>query len=121
MSEEYQSTRLLDIIVYLKNQGFDAYLPGKHQGECVSEYIVVRTGVTTQVNNFSSTVTYYNVMCYVPQATPSRLDEFVDEVITSMKGLAPMIRPTHEITEAYYDDSVKGHMKNIMYLNYRKL
>lgn len=119
--DEYQNTRLLDIVVYLQNQGFDVYLPGKHQGECIEPYVVVRTGVTTQFNQFSSTVTYYDVMCYVPGATPSQLDTFVEEVKTSMKGLAPMIRPTYEISEAYYDDSVKGHMRSITYINYRKV
>lgn len=119
--DEYQDTRLLDIVVYLQNQGFNVYLPGKHQGECTAAYVVVRTGVTTQFQQFSSTVTYYDVMCYVPGATPSKLDKFVDEVTLSMKGLAPMIRPTYEVSEAYYDDAVKGCMKSITYINYRKV
>lgn len=119
--DEYQNTRQLDIVAHLKRQGFDAYLPGKHRGECAAEYVVVKSSITTQHETFSSTVTYYEVMCYVPQVTPSRLDSFVDEVRTSMKGLYPMIRPTHEITEAYLDEDVKGYMKSITYINYRKL
>lgn len=118
---EYQKTRLLDIVAHLMSQGFSTYLPGKHQGECTAEYVVVKTGVTTQVNNYSSTVTYYDVMCYVPRATPSRLDEFVDEVTEAMKGLNPMIRPTYQVTDSYYDDEVKAHMKSITYINYRKV
>ena len=119
--DEYQNTRLLDIIKHLQNKGFDTYLPGKHQGECLSEYVVVKTGETTQAMEYSSTVTYYDVMCYVPEKFPSRLDAMVDEVVAAMKELNPMIRPTYNITGHFYDDTVKGHMRSITYLNYRKL
>lgn len=116
-----ERTRQLDIIAHLQDKGFDAYLPGVHKGECISEYIVVKTGNTNQHENYSSTVTYYDVMCYVPEKFPSRVDEFLDEVVAAMKELYPMIRPTNEVTGSFYDDTVKGHMRSASYINYRKL
>ena len=116
-----EKTRQLDIIKHLKDKGFDVYLPGKHQGECTSEYVVVKTQETTQVENYSSTVTYYDVICYVPEKVPSRLDSMMDEVVAAMRELNPMIRPTHFITGHFYDQEVKGHMKSAQYINYRKL
>lgn len=116
-----EKTRQLDIIAHLQDKGFDAYLPGVHKGECTSEYVVVKTGESTQHQNYSSTVTYYDIMVYVPEKFPSRVDELLDEVIESMKELFPMIRPTHESTGSFFDDTVKAHMRSTTYINYRKL
>lgn len=116
-----ERTRQLDIIKHLANKGFDAYLPGKHLGECESPYVVVKTGVTTQMENFSSTVTYYDLLCYVPESVPSQIDSYLDEVIEAMRELYPMIIPTHEATGHYFDDTVKAHTRSTTYINYRKL
>ena len=116
-----ERTRQLDIIKHLKDSGFDAYLPGKHKGECISSYVVVKTGETVQYNNYSSTVTYYDILCYVPEDVPSQIDSYLDSVVTAMKALYPMIQPTHTHTAPFYDTDVKGHMRSAQYINYRKL
>ena len=114
-----EKTRQLDIIKHLKNKGFDTYLPGKHKGDCVSEYLVVKTGATSQVEKFSSEVTYYDIMCYVPEDTPSRLDALLDEVVQAMLEMAPMIRPTHESTGHFFEENIKAHTRSITYSNYK--
>lgn len=116
----YESTRAQDIYRHLKDKGFRVFFPEQHTGECTEPYVVVKTGVTTQVVSYSSTVTYYKLLCYIPKDTPSKVDEFLEQVKSSMEGLYPMIKPVHRETETFYDNSVKGYMRSVEYSNYRK-
>ncbi len=116
-----QETRLQDVYIHLKEIGnFDVYFPAQHKGECTSNYIVVTTGTTTQVNTFTSTQTVYDILCYVPQNRPSQMDVFFEKVKECMKQLNPMIKPLHTETETFYDDTIKGYMRSVQYVNYRK-
>nr|DAP26694.1 MAG TPA: tail completion protein [Caudoviricetes sp.] len=118
---KYNDTRLQDIYLHLKNVGnFETYFPAQHKGECTSKYVVVKTGITSQVNTFTSTQTEYDILCYVPQSMPSQMDVFFEEVKNCMKMLNPMIRPAYTETEMFYDDTVKGYMRSVQYINYRK-
>ena len=116
-----ENTRIQDIYVFLKDKGFEVYFPAQKVGECTSPYVVVRDATTTKVAGFSSTVTYYDIMCYVPKDHFSTLEPFVEQVKISMRGLVPMIKPTYTQTQSFYDESVKAHMISIQYLNYRKI
>lgn len=119
--KEYEKTRLQDIYIHLKNVGnFEVYFPAQHKGECTSKYVVIKTGITNQVNTFTSTQTEYDILCYVPQDMPSQMDIFFEEVKECMKKLFPMIRPTYMETEMFYDDTIKGYMRSVQYVNYRK-
>lgn len=114
-------SRWKDIYSHLKKEGFDVYSPGQHQGECTSPYVVVKDMGTTKFGEFSSTKNLYDIMCYVPRDHFSRLEPFVYEVETSMIEMYPMIRPAHYKTPSFYDDTVKGHMISVQYINYRKI
>ena len=81
--------------------------------------VVVKDVTTSQYLQYSSTVTYYDIMCYIPKDHFSDLESFVEEVKLAMKDLVPMIKPTYGQTQSFYDDSVKGHMISIQYKNYR--
>lgn len=116
-----EDTRLKDIFMHLKKRGFEVYLSGIKTGECTSKYVVVKESVMSQVPNRSSVVQYYDVLCYVPQNTPSQLALFLDEAAECMKGLQPMIMPTYQRTEPFFDDSVKAYMSSMTYRNYRKI
>ena len=105
----------------LKGVGLDVYSPAQKAGECTTPYVVVRDASTTQFNNFSSTVTYFDVLCYVPQQEFSTLELFVRQVKDAMRGLVPMIKPTHTETASFYDDAIKGHMISVQYRNYKKI
>lgn len=113
-------SRWKDIYRNLKADGFDVYSPGQHQGDCTSPYVVVKDAGSSRFENFSSSRHLYDVLCYVPKEQYSQLEPFVRRVETSMGKLNPMIRPTHYKTPSFYDDTVKGHMVSIQYINYRK-
>lgn len=113
--------RMQDIYLHLKNNGFEVYFPAQKVGECTSPYVVVRDATTSKYLDYSSTVTYYDLLCYIPKDHFSQLEPFVEEVKESMKGLVPMILPAYTQSQSYYDDSVKAHMISVLYKNYRKI
>lgn len=115
------TTRWQDIYLHLKKAGFDVYSPGQHVGDCLSPYVVVKSAGLSQIRQFSSTQTLYDLLCYVPKDHYSTLEPFVEGVKQSMKELQPMIMPTHFETESYLDPNVNGHMISVQYRNSRKL
>ena len=121
MPDEFEQDRIQDIFMHLKRKGFEVYFPAQHQGECTTPYVVVKGDISTQFRQYSSTVQYYDLLCYVPKDNVSNLYPFVNSVKTAMKELSPMIKPAFYDTAPYYDDSIKGHMVSVQYLNYRKL
>lgn len=114
-------SRWQDIFLHLKQGGFDVYSPAQKTGECKAPYLVVKDASSSQFLNYSSTRSFYDILCYVPKAHFSDLEHFVGTVEAAMKGLSPMIQPTYTKTPSFYDDSVKGHMVSIQYYNYRKI
>lgn len=121
LTKEYENTRAQDIYMHLKTVGkFDVYFPAQHKGECTSNYVVVKTGATAQVNTYTSTQTEYNIYCYVPHDIPSQMDVFFEEVKECMKKMFPMIKSTYVETETVYDDTIKAYMRVARYVNYRK-
>lgn len=121
MPDEFKQDRIQDIFAHLQGKGFEAYFPAQHKGECTSPYVVIKGATNTQFRQYSTTVQYYDLLCYVPKDHFSTLYPFVDSVKTAMKELVPMIKPAYYDTESFYDDEIKGHMVSIQYLNYRKM
>lgn len=118
MSEE---SRLVDIYTHLMDKGFDVYFPTQKTGECTEPYLVVKDSGTTQYQDFSSTLTIFEVLCYVPQNNYSRLQTYMEEVKEAMKELEPMIRPMYYQSAPFYDSVVNAHMSTIQYKNFRKI
>lgn len=119
--DQHEQDRIQDIFVHLQNKGFDVYFPSQHEGECISPYVVVKGYTNTQFRQYSSTVQYYDLLCYVPKDHFSTLYPFVDSIKAAMKELSPMIKPAFFDTASYYDEEIKAHMVSIQYLNYRKM
>lgn len=117
----YAASRMQDVYLCLQNAGFDVYFPAQKVGECLAPYVVVKDSTTSRVSGISSTVTYYDVMCYVPKEQFSVLEIFVDEVKSAMKSLSPMITPTYTQTQSFYDAAIGAHMISVQYKNYRKI
>ncbi len=115
------NSRLQDIYHHLKANKFRVYFPAQKLGECTAPYVVVKDMEGTQFLDYSSTVQYYDILCYIPKEQFSTIEPFVDSVKQAMKGLSPMIKPTYTQTGSYYDDTVKAHMVSIQYKNYRKI
>ena len=105
----------------LKSAGIDVFSPSQHQGECISPYVVVKAGSVGPLSDYSSTVAYYDLLCYIPKNQYSTLEDYVCSVKEAMKQLYPAIKYDNFETESYYDESVKGHMVSIQYRNNRKL
>lgn len=118
---EYEDTRIKDIYSHIEKEWGDCYFPGQHKGECLKEYVVVKDAGTNQFNNFSSTITYYDLMVYVPRDNYGAIRPAVERLKKVMKGLWPMIKPTYTETEPFYDEDIKGWMISIQYSNYRKI
>ena len=114
-------SRLKDIYDCLKQNGIDVYFPGQHKGECVSNYVVVKDVTSAKHLSFSTTIHYYDVLCYVPVKRFGDLEPFFKNVKTVMKQLVPMIKPTYTETGSFYDESIKGYMKSVQYQNYRQI
>lgn len=117
---EFGASRWEDIFNQLKVDGFDVYSPGIKTGDCIEPYIVVTMASSSSHTSFSSDVSLYYVMCYVPKQSYSKLEPLVQKVEESMKKLEPMILPYGQRQASYYDDGVKAHMVSITYKNYKK-
>lgn len=118
---QYGASRMQDIYMCLRDRGFDVYFPAQKVGECTKPYVVVKDATTSRVTSISSTVTYYDVLCYVPKEQFSTLEVFVESVKDAMKSLYPMIVPTYTQTQSFYDANFDAHMISVQYRNYRKI
>lgn len=114
-------SRMQDIYLHLKQKGFDVYFPAQKVGECVDPYVVVKDATTSKFAGISSTVTYYDVLCYVPKEQFSKLEPFVESVKKAMCELKPMITPAYTQTQSFYDENLSAHMMSVQYKNYRKI
>lgn len=104
----------------LKEKGVDVNSPGRKKGECLKPYVVIKmSGLNTHAV-VSSNMEYYDVMCYVPHDKYSQLEGYKNTIKGYLKELYPMVRETGAETPSFYDDTVKGHMVSIMYVNYKK-
>lgn len=110
-------TRLKDIYDCLKKAGFSVYFPTQKTGECSSPYVVVKDSGTVQYQQFSSTLTTYELLCYVPKNQYSQLGVFSGGVKQAMRSLWPMIVSTRYQTPPFFDDTVNAHMTSIQYRN----
>lgn len=98
--------------------GIEVYPPAMKQGECKSEYVVLKEDGASQMGSYSSEVHYYTFLCYVPKNKYTQLSRYkkvVKGIIAT--DLHPMLMPTGQETPDFYDDTVKAHMVSIMYRN----
>lgn len=110
-------TRLTDIYDHLKGAGFDVYFPTQHKGECKSPYVVIRDAGTSQLSDYSTVLTVYELLCYVPKDRYAELQPYKDSVKVAMRGLKPMLIPTRYETAPFFDDTVDAHMTAVQYRN----
>lgn len=116
-----EKTIFEQIMDALLSHNIAVFPPSTKEGECTQEYVVVKyEGGTTRVG-FSSQIHYYSVLLYVPRDECTRLEKFkkeIKEIIAT--DLYPMLMPSGQETQHFYDDGVKGHMASVQYrLNVR--
>jgi hypothetical protein len=116
-----EKSRYKDIYVHLKSHGFNVFTPGTKSGTCTEKYLVLKKDGAAEHTSFSTMISYYSVLVYVPAEKYSTLDEYVEEVKECMKKLKPLIYPYGQEDPSFYDDSIKAHMVSIMYKNYKKM
>lgn len=116
-----EKSRLKDIYKYLQNAGFEVYFRGQHKGFCTSKYVVIASTGDTKLPSVSSVQNTIELMCYVPVAIPSELEEYCDDVKEVMKGMYPMIYPLFDDLGDYIDDDVKAVMRTVQYKFYKKI
>lgn len=104
----------------LSNDGFEVYSPSTKTGQCMSPYIVIKRDGGSSHSSFSTDIVYYTILIYVPQKEYSTVEQIVNNVKSSLKTLAPIIRPTGFETPSYYDDGVEAHMISVQYKYYIK-
>jgi len=111
-----------DIVLFLKQNGIDAYLPTIHEGETKKEYVVVRHAGRDQIPGISSSMGVYELLCYVPQNKGSELELYVDEVERIMidLGKTMMIRTLNMRSPSYYDPDLRAHMISVSFRVYYK-
>ena len=108
------------IYLFLKSNKINVFFPGQHKGHCESPYVVVKQRNTDQVTNFSSNVTYFSLLCYVPDISYSKSQEFANEIENLMIGMQPEVMPVNSKDEPFHDEDVNAYMISIMYRNYSK-
>lgn len=99
----------------LTENNIAAYPPGIHEGECTSEYVVVKNMGKSKYADISSQYALIDIICHVPQKRPVDLIGLTERVKVVMKGLYPEVLPTGTETPDFNDDSAKSVTSSIEY------
>ena len=102
------------IYKHLKNSGFDVYSIGQHEGICTNPYIVVKENGESEIVGTSLTNDIVELLIYYPVGTYSKLNEYKQSVLYTMKllkGIRRVIDPMPTII----DDDKKAYMTSFTY------
>ena len=102
------------IYKHLKNNGFDVYSIGQHEGICTNPYIVVSENGESEIVGTSLTNDIVELLIYYPVGTYSKLNEYKQSVLYTMKllkGIRRVIDPMPTII----DDDKKAYMTSFTY------
>ena len=107
------------IYKHLKNNGFDVYSIGQHEGICTNPYIVVKENGESEVIGTSLINNTVELLIYYPVGTYSKLNEYKQSVLYTMKllkGIRRVIDPMPTII----DDDKKAYMTSFSYRKIKK-
>ena len=102
------------IYKHLKNNGFDVYSIGQHEGICTNPYIAVKENGGSEIVGPSLTNDIVGLLIYYPVGTYSKLNEYKQSVLYTMKflkGIRRVIDPMPTII----DDDKKAYMTSFTY------
>ena len=102
------------IYKHLKNNGFDVYSIGQHEGICTNPYIVVKENGESEVAGTSLINDTVELLIYYPVGRYSELSEYKQSVLYTMKllkGIRRVIDPMPTII----DDDKKAYMTSFTY------
>ena len=102
------------IYKHLKNNGFDVYSIGQHEGICTNPYIVVKENGESEIVGTSLTNDIVEFLIYYPVGTYSKLNEYKQSVLYTMKRLKG-IRRVIDPMPTIIDDDKKAYMTSFTY------
>ena len=102
------------IYKHLKNNGFDVYSIGQHEGICTNPYIVVKENGESEVIGTSLINNTVELLIYYPVGTYSKLNEYKQSVLYTMK-LLKGIRRVMDPMPTIIDDDKKAYMTSFTY------
>lgn len=103
----------------LQQNGINVYPPAIKDGECKEPYVVLKQAGGNRIYGYSSKRDFYNILLYVPRNSYSILSDFEADVkaILDAPPLFPMIMPTGEKDNDYFDDNLNAHLRILEYYN----
>ena len=102
------------IYKHLKNNGFDVYSIGQHEGICAKPYIVIKENGESEIVGTSLTNDIVELLIYYPVGTYSKLNEYKQSILYTMK-LLKGIRRVVEPMPTIIDDDKKAYMTSFTF------
>ena len=97
------------IYKHLKDNGFEVYSIGQHEGICTKPYIVIKENGESEIIGTSLTNDMVELLIYYPIGTYSKLNEYKQSTLYVMK-LLKGIRRVVEAMPTIIDDDKKAYM-----------
>ena len=99
---------------HLKDNGFDVYSIGQHKGICTNPYIVIKENGESEIAGTSLTNDIVELLIYYPVGTYSKLNEYKQSTLYTMK-LLKGVRRVIEPMPTVIDDDKKAYMTSFTY------
>lgn len=99
---------------HLKDNGFDVYSIGQHKGICTNPYIVIKENGESEIAGTSLTNDIVELLIYYPVGTYSKLNEYKQSILYTMK-LLKGIRRVVEPMPTIIDDDKKAYMTSFTF------
>ena len=107
------------IYKHLKNNGFDVYSIGQHDGICTSPYIVVKENGESEVVGTSLVNDVVELLIYYPIGKYSELSSYKKRILDVMK-YQKGVRRIIEAMPTIIDDDKKAYMTSFTYKKIKK-
>ena len=102
------------IYKHLKDNGFDVYSIGQHEAICTKPYIVIKENGENEIAGTSLTNDIVELLIYYPLGTYSKLNEYKQSTLYTMK-LLKGVRRVIEPMPTIIDDDKKAYMTSFTY------
>lgn len=99
---------------HLKDNGFDVYSIGQHKGICTNPYIIIKENGESEIAGTSLTNDIVELLIYYPVGTYSKLNEYKQSILYTMK-LLKGIRRVVEPMPTIIDDDKKAYMTSFTF------
>lgn len=96
----------------------EVYALGAHRGSVDGKTIVVKPESSSQYMNYTTTVRYFDILCY--GRTASEAVSLSDDVKEAMEALKYTVMPTYVTRTPYWDNTSHGWMISCVYRNFAK-